>query len=364
MALRRHESVRDTVNRIDEPDSDDDLNIGNAVRNDFVNLDSYVDELAATIDDDPGGSTTEADEGDLKLQKPLRDGEQLQWESDEDGFAPVKKSLKRKRQNQSRSGPKSKAAKRGPGSTAKNGRTTSKKKGRVKLWKDPNDDPTESDNEWKDETVPSYIHERKTKFEQARERLKEAGLKLPPIYDDIEFSDDEDNLQQKPKLLKLAPVASDEDIELEYSAGVIPAPIAKRLRDYQVKGAAFMHEHFVYQRGGILGDDMGTGKTIQTIAFLTAAFGKTGDERDKKRMYKIRRETDRWYPTVLIVCPGTLMNNWREELNIWGYWHIYVLHGAERDAAIMAAKSGRAELVLTTYKTYQIHEDIINTVEW
>lgn len=63
---------------------------------------------------------------------------------------------------------------------------------------------------------------------------------------------------------------------------------------------------------------MGLGKTVQVIAFLTAAFGKTGDERDKKRMRKMRRLADSeevWYPRVLIVCPGTLMDNWKSELD-------------------------------------------------
>ena len=56
---------------------------------------------------------------------------------------------------------------------------------------------------------------------------------------------------------------------MEYSAGVIPAPIAQYLRDYQVAGVKFLHRLFVYQRGGILGDDMGLGKTVQVAAFLT-----------------------------------------------------------------------------------------------
>ena len=43
------------------------------------------------------------------------------------------------------------------------------------------------------------------------------------------------------------------------------------------------------------------GKTIQIFAFLTAVFGKPGDERDAKRMRKIRRASDEWHPRVLLV---------------------------------------------------------------
>jgi len=116
----------------------------------------------------------------------------------------------------------------------------------------------------------------------------------------------------------MAPPSEYKDIELPTSLGIIPAPIAQWLREYQVTGARFLHEAFIYQRGAILGDDMGLGKTVQVIAFLTAAFGKTGDERDKKRMRKIRRNgklEDVWYPRVLIVAPGTLMENWKSELD-------------------------------------------------
>ena len=101
---------------------------------------------------------------------------------------------------------------------------------------------------------------------------------------------------------------------MDRSGGIIPASIAQWLRDYQVDGVRFLHKKFVYQTGCILGDDMGLGKTVQVIAFLTAAFGKTGDERDKKRMRKMRRSGKRWYPRALIVCPSSLMSNWMREL--------------------------------------------------
>lgn len=235
---------------------------------------------------------------------------------------------------------------------------------------DPSDEEAlGSDGENLEERLPDYIKKRKAEFETARQKLGNAGLKLPPIYDEIYFSDDEQriDLQQKPKLPSLKPCAPYKDIIMEYSAGVIPAPIAQWLRDYQVKGTEFLHESFVYQRGGILGDDMGLGKTIQVIAFLTAVFGKTGDERDAKRMRKVRRSgDDNWYPRVLIVCPGGLMDNWRSELERWGWWQVYVYHGsaAEKEAAIQAASKGRLEIMITTYTTYRLNKSIINTVDW
>ncbi|MDA4133356.1 MAG: SNF2-related protein, partial [Thaumarchaeota archaeon] len=154
------------------------------------------------------------------------------------------------------------------------------------------------------------------------------------------------------------------DVELEYSAGLIPAAIAQYLRDYQIEGVRFLHQMFVYQKGGILGDDMGLGKTVQVAAFLTAAFGKTGDERDAKRMRKYRRAGTRWYPKVLIVCPGSLIQNWKNELNRWGWWHVDLFHGAGKEDVIQTARAGRLEVMVTTYVTYKNNRDLVNTVQW
>lgn len=356
-------------------DTDDDLDIGKTVRRDFIDLGSYVEDITPTPKDNLDGSITEGDDSFesntrtnwAEKDKPFKDGEQLVWTS-EDNLGPAAQhniSLKRKRETNQVSGSKTKPGRRQPGPKGKKARSSTTKMKSLQR-RDRNGVEIESEEEYFDENIPDYIQERKQKFENARQRLNEAGLKLPPTYDNFDFSDDEDgrDIKEKPKFPRSNPVEPDQDIELEFSGGVIPAPIAKWLRDYQVKGAAFMHEHFVYQRGGILGDDMGTGKTIQTIAFLTAAFGKTGDVRDLKRMRKMRRDSDQWYPRILIICPGTLMNNWKNELNTWGYWHIYIMHGIEKEDAISAARSGRAEIVLTTYKTYQLNEELVNTVEW
>lgn len=225
----------------------------------------------------------------------------------------------------------------------------------------------ESDDDLMEYTLPDYLQNRRERFEKRRDKLKQAGLKLPPEYDDIEFSDDErlKELREKPDFAHIKPCAKYEDIQLPYSLGLIPAPHAQWLRDYQVQGVAFLHELFVYQKGGILGDDMGLGKTIQVVAFLTSAYGKTGDERDAKRMRKMRRPGDgRWYPRTLIVCPGTLIENWRNEFRIWGWWHVDVCHGDGKEAALQIAASGMTEVMITTYVTYRMNKSAINMIEW
>ncbi|KAK0727121.1 P-loop containing nucleoside triphosphate hydrolase protein [Lasiosphaeria miniovina] len=217
--------------------------------------------------------------------------------------------------------------------------------------------------------VPEYLRRRRQRFDKDRTVLKDAGLKLPPDYNDIYFSDDErlSSLDKRPKFDEISgikPCRPYKDIELEYSAGIIPAPIAQYLRDYQIAGVKFLHQRFVYQKGCILGDDMGLGKTVQIAAFLAAAFGKTGDERDAKRMRKMRRAGDQWYPRVLIVCPGSLIRNWKNELNRWGFWHVDLYHGPDREAVLQTAKAGRLEIMITTFTTYQKSHEAVNGIEW
>lgn len=215
-------------------------------------------------------------------------------------------------------------------------------------------------------TLPDFLQSRRARFEKRMNSLKEAGLRIPPAYDNVNFSDDErlEDLKEKPDFPGGKSWQPYKDIALPRSLGLIPAPVAQFLRDYQIDGTAFLHEAFVYQTGCILGDDMGLGKTVQVIAFLTAAFGKTGDERDAKRMRKSRRTGSPWYPQALIVCPGTLIENWKDELRRWGWWHVDVFHGSTREGALEAAKAGRVEIMITTYTTYRMNKDSINMIEW
>ncbi|PYI01952.1 DNA excision repair protein [Aspergillus sclerotiicarbonarius CBS 121057] len=224
-----------------------------------------------------------------------------------------------------------------------------------------------SEDELMEYTLPDSLQKRRSQFDRRTEHLKQSGLKLPPDYDNVEFSDDErlEFLKEKPAFENMAPCNPYKDITLPYSLGLIPAPIAQWLRQYQVDGAAFLHELFVYQKGGILGDDMGLGKTVQVIAFLTAVYGKTGDERDAKRMRKMRRSgRDQWYPRTLIVCPGTLLTNWMAELSRWGWWHFDTYHGENKELALQAARSGRLEILITTYGTYLHNKDAVNMIDW
>ncbi|TVY29622.1 Switch [Lachnellula hyalina] len=334
-----------------------------------VSTDDYIKRIVGT----PAGTDSDSDVEitDIRpsnLSKGKRKvGEKVQWSDDESDNAYEKfknrKATKRKKIAATNKKIKAKAkdAATGTKKAKANGEPVKKKE---RMWGDESDDGMMDDN------VPLYIINRRKDFDHKHEQLAAAGLQLPPNYEDVYFSDDERlvDLQERPDFPETVEQSQlYKDIELPHSLGIIPASIAQYLRGYQVEGVAFLHELFVYQKGGILGDDMGLGKTVQVAAFLTAAFGKSGDERDAKRMRKMRRAPSKpWYPRVLIVCPGSLIQNWKNELERWGWWHVDKFHGdvREKTAVLESAKSGRLEIIITTYTTYKNHKDEINTIKW
>ncbi|KAL8942826.1 MAG: hypothetical protein Q9216_001441 [Gyalolechia sp. 2 TL-2023] len=348
---------------MEDPEESDDLDIIGSTRK-YLGTDEYIAKAAEPVSDE---SSDPHQYGRTQFEKRMHDahggGEKMEWSNDgsEDSYEKLRnrKGIKRKRTapgaRKRRAANKNQMVGKRP---KKNGAQRGPSKAR--------DWGAESEDDLMEHTLPDYLQQRKARFDLRMEKLRESGLRLPPSYDGIEFSDDErlEALAERPNFPLAKPLATYKDIQLPKSLGLIPASIAQRLRSYQVEGTAFLHQSFVYQTGCILGDDMGLGKTVQVIAFLTAAFGKTGDERDMKRMRKMRRAGAPWYPRVLIICPGTLIENWKSELRRWGWWHLDVFHAETKESAIQAATSGRIEIMLTTYTTYRMNKSEINMIEW
>ncbi|KAJ5274384.1 hypothetical protein N7505_002929 [Penicillium chrysogenum] len=92
---------------------------------------------------------------------------------------------------------------------------------------------------------------------------------------------------------------------------VVDPLLAKNLRPHQREGVKFLYECVMGMRsfngeGAILADDMGLGKTLQTIALLWTLL-KQNPVFEAPPVIK----------KALIVCPVTLINNWRKEFRKW-----------------------------------------------
>ncbi|NEA98157.1 ATP-dependent helicase [Streptomyces sp. SID13726] len=114
------------------------------------------------------------------------------------------------------------------------------------------------------------------------------------------------------------------------TAGVLPAEpppgLHATLRDYQLRGLAWLDLMTSLGLGGCLADDMGLGKTITVIAL---------------HLRRARRE-----PT-LVVCPASLLGNWQREITRFAPGvPVRRFHGPER--TLDGLDGG---FVLTTYGT-------------
>ncbi|XP_007539936.3 DNA excision repair protein ERCC-6-like 2 [Erinaceus europaeus] len=160
--------------------------------------------------------------------------------------------------------------------------------------------------------------------------------------------------------------------QLSEDGDSIPYTINRYLRDYQRKGAQFLYGHFIQGRGCILGDDMGLGKTVQVISFLAAVLHKRGTREDiennmpefLQRTMKKELTSSAGKKMFLIVAPLSVLYNWRDELDTWGYFRVTILHGSKKDSELLRVKQKKCEIALTTYETLRLCLDELNSLEW
>ena len=96
---------------------------------------------------------------------------------------------------------------------------------------------------------------------------------------------------------------------------VVDPLLTKHLRGHQREGVKFMYECVMGMRefdgqGAILADEMGLGKTLQTIALLWTLL-------KQNPLCEGLQEPPPVIKKALIVCPVTLINNWRKEFRKW-----------------------------------------------
>lgn len=108
---------------------------------------------------------------------------------------------------------------------------------------------------------------------------------------------------------------------------VVDPLLAKNLREHQREGVKFMYECVMGMRnfegqGAILADEMGLGKTLQTIALLWTLLKQNPVSEAPPVIKK-----------ALVVCPVTLINNWRKEFRKWlgaDRLGVYVFDGSKK----------------------------------
>ncbi len=123
-----------------------------------------------------------------------------------------------------------------------------------------------------------------------------------------------------------------------------PAALAGHLRDYQLRGLAWLTGLAELGLGACLADDMGLGKTITLIAHHLA-----------------RQADGALAGPTLVVCPASLMANWAAEIRRFAPGAaVRRFHGPGRDLDAIGAN----EFVLTTYGTLRRDAPALAEVEW
>jgi SNF2 family DNA or RNA helicase len=126
----------------------------------------------------------------------------------------------------------------------------------------------------------------------------------------------------------------------------LPDDFEGDLRPYQQRGHAWMHFLVDQGFGACLADDMGLGKTVQAIAVMLDWRRQQGGE-----------------GCILIVCPVSVLGNWRRELHRFAPDMKVVLHhgkgrAATADEFLQCLREH--DVMLTSYNLLQRDEEIMS----
>lgn len=114
----------------------------------------------------------------------------------------------------------------------------------------------------------------------------------------------------------------------------VPLHLEPVLRDYQKEGFQWMKTLAHYRFGGILADDMGLGKTLQSIAFIVSV------------LPEIRNQD---LPAV-IVCPASLVYNWRNELHKFApEIRAVIADGSKAERNGIVGNASNIDVIITSY---------------
>ena len=122
----------------------------------------------------------------------------------------------------------------------------------------------------------------------------------------------------------------------------LPKDLNGTLRAYQEIGFRWLYTNINKGFGCCIADDMGLGKTIQVISLIL----------------KLKEEKKLKQP-VLVVCPTTLMGNWKSEMNTFApSLKTLVYHGFNREF------STNCDVILTTYAILRIDLEKFKKTNW
>ena len=133
---------------------------------------------------------------------------------------------------------------------------------------------------------------------------------------------------------------------IEDSDYEIPGSLKKVMREYQKNGFRWLKTLREYGFGGILADDMGLGKTLQVISLLLS------EQQDFKGKGEEQKPS-------LIVCPASLVYNWKKEMKRFAPSLVPVLvTGAAQERKEQIGGIQPGDVVVTSYDSLKRDVDL------
>ena len=153
---------------------------------------------------------------------------------------------------------------------------------------------------------------------------------------------------------------------LRKTSSLAPAPVAAdldpQLRPYQRLGVAWLWHLYQHRLGGILADEMGLGKTIQALALLSAV-GRVIPNAPSGSADPERRVKDTPPYLSLVVCPASLVENWRREAARFApQLRVFVHHGTQR--LTTTPEFSPFKLIITSYGTLARDRELFAGIEF
>jgi SNF2 family DNA or RNA helicase len=206
-------------------------------------------------------------------------------------------------------------------------------------------------------------------MENPRNRTKKEGSKMPKIlvldlekmgglvqlFDELGISALSDHVLERPlwslanidgsqfKGLPVKFTISDQLIEIrkqmlgesQITFSAVPDEVQAKLRPYQNDGVNWLERLRLMYLSGILADDMGLGKTLQAIVAIA-------QYRQKKK------------GLTLIVCPTSLLYNWKEEFSKFDpQLKVLVIDGIPSGRKRLIEKMNKYDVIITSYTLLQ-----------
>lgn len=147
----------------------------------------------------------------------------------------------------------------------------------------------------------------------------------------------------KPKLLQ---IRSQMLGETRFESSPLPKEIHAELRPYQTEGVHWLERLRMMYLNGILADDMGLGKTLQAIVAITQFHNKNKEA------------------LSLIVCPTSLLYNWKEELLKFNpKLKVTVVDGVPSYRKKLLGKLDDYHVIITSYSLLQKDIEIYGQIQ-